>query len=293
MRIVKKKNWETVENMNGIDVSQWQGYIDFEAVRGAGIELVYIKASEGMDFVDPFFYRNYANAKNAGLLVGFYHYLTARDLSQARQEAYHFVSVVEGLVNEGRLVMDIEDIGGLDREEVNEIAQTFLQGVEEFSNRLPAIYADDVMASELLAPELTRYPLWIAQYDVEEPDRNNQWGNWAGWQYTDMGRVAGIQGNVDRDIFTEEILEEESGRVRKSPEGLEEIDRVQRFPEGPEERTGEGEETFRIYRIQSGDTLSGIARRFGTTVERLTEINGIKMPNLIYEGQLLKIPANS
>lgn len=264
--------------MNGIDVSQWQGYIDFEAVRGAGIELVYIKASEGTDFVDPFFYRNYANAKNAGLPVGFYHYLTAGDASQARQEAYHFVSVVEGLVNEGKLVMDIEDIGGLDREEVNEIAQAFLQGVEEFSNKIPAIYADDVTAAELLAAELTRYPLWIAQYDVEEPDRDNPWGNWAGWQYTDMGRVAGIQGNVDRDIFTEEILEPETGRVEKSGEPIREQER---------------EQAFRIYRIQNGDTLSGIARRYGTTVEALAEINGIKMPNLIYEGQLLKIPANS
>lgn len=60
--------------MEGIDVSQWQGYIDFEAVERAGIRLVYIKASEGGSLVDPFFYRNYANAKNAGLSVGFYHY---------------------------------------------------------------------------------------------------------------------------------------------------------------------------------------------------------------------------
>lgn len=275
-RIVKKRG--VYVTMNGIDVSQWQGYIDFEAVRGAGIELVYIKASEGTDFVDPFFYRNYANAKNAGLPVGFYHYLTAGDASQARQEAYHFVSVVEGLVNEGKLVMDIEDIGGMDREEVNEIAQAFLQGVEEFSNKIPAIYADDVTAAELLAPELTRYPLWIAQYDVEEPDQDKPGESWAGWQYTDMGRVAGVQGNVDRDIFTEEILEPETGRVEKSGEPIREQER---------------EQAFRIYRIQNGDTLSGIARRYGTTVEALAEINGIKMPNLIYEGQLLKIPANS
>lgn len=264
--------------MNGIDVSQWQGYIDFDAVKRAGIELVYIKASEGTDFVDPFFYRNYANAKNAGLLVGFYHYLTARNAAEARQEAYHFVSVTEGLVNDGKMVMDIEDIEGLDREEVNAIARTFLESVEEFSGRSAAIYADNYTASEVLAPELSVYPLWIAQYDVEEPDMDNAWGNWAGWQYTDLGRVAGIQGNVDRDIFTEEILEEGVGQVQK---------------QGEAPTDGRKEVTYTVYRIQNGDTLYAIADRYGTTAEALAAENRIQNPNLIYAGQLLKIPIDS
>ena len=57
--------------MNGIDVSQWQGMIDFAAVKDAGIDLVYLKASEGARMKDPFFYRNYANAKAAGCLLDF------------------------------------------------------------------------------------------------------------------------------------------------------------------------------------------------------------------------------
>lgn len=264
--------------MKGIDVSQWQGYIDFEAVKRAGIELVYIKASEGTDFVDPFFYRNYANAKNAGIPVGFYHYLTAQNTVQARQEAYHFVSVTEGLVNDGRMVMDMEDIEGLDREEVNQIARTFLRSVEEFSGRSAAIYVDDDTASGILEEGLTLYPLWIAQYDVEEPTRNIPWESWAGWQYTDLGRVAGIQGNVDRDIFTEEMLEEENGQV-------------QRLGERPTE--GNEVHSYRIYRIQNGDTLYAIAGRFGTTVDALVRENKIKNPGLIYAGQLLKVLGDS
>lgn len=264
--------------MNGIDVSQWQGYIDFEAVKRAGIGLVYIKASEGTDFVDPFFYRNYANATNAGIPVGFYHYLTAQSVAQARQEAYHFVSVTEGLSNDGKLVMDMEDIEGLSREEVNEIARTFLAAVEEFSGRSAAIYVDDYTASQILAEDLTDYPLWIAQYHVEEPTRNIPWESWAGWQYTDLGRVAGIQGNVDRDIFAEEMLEEETRQIQR---------RGERPVDGNEVHS------YSIYRIQNGDTLYAIAGRYGTTVDALVQENGIKNPGLIYAGQLLKIPGDS
>ena len=61
----------------GIDVSDWQGYIDYRQVREAGIEVVYIKASQGSDFKDPYFDINYENAKANGLKVGFYHFMTA------------------------------------------------------------------------------------------------------------------------------------------------------------------------------------------------------------------------
>lgn len=261
--------------MNGIDVSQWQGYIDFEAVKRAGVELVYIKASEGTNLVDPFFFRNYANASRAGLLVGFYHYLTARSREEADAEAYHFVETVKGLVNNARLVMDIEDIAGLSREEVNRIASAFLQAVQEYSGKTPAVYAGADNAAQVLGEQFAVYPLWIAEYDVDEPTMDNPWETWAGWQYTDMGRVAGIQGHVDRDIFTEEILEEASERIAQS---------------GERPVYQRRERSYRIYRIRSGDTLYAIAQRYGTEVNALKLLNKIKDPNLIYAGQLLKVP---
>lgn len=315
--------------MKGIDVSQWQGYIDFEAVRQAKIVLVYMKATEGIDFVDPFFYRNYAGARNAGLPVGFYHYLTARSASAARQEAYHFVTAVNGLIPAGKMVMDIEDLSGLTKMEINEIARAFLQGVEEFSNKTPAIYADAGNAANVLEEDLAVYPLWIAQYGVETPDTNNPWGTWAGWQYTDLGRVAGIQGNVDRDIFTEEILEETVNPVIRQGErpafGYTDI----AYTVQPGDTLGEiaekyhvsvaelqtqnqisqpdfllpGEilniriwddrkqaDTYLLYRVRSGDTLYAIASRYGTTAEQLAKVNGIINPSLIYAGQVIKIP---
>lgn len=196
--------------MNGIDVSQWQGLIDFEAVAKAGIDIVYVKATQGTAFVDPYLYRNYREAQSAGLLTGFYHYLTAQNPRMARQEAYHFVTTIEGLFSDARLVMDLEDIRGMNREQVNEVALTFLQSVERYSNRSVAVYADAFNASRVLDRSLAVYPLWIAQYDVRFPNLNNPWGTWAGWQYTSQGRVPGISGNVDRSIFRREILQAES-----------------------------------------------------------------------------------
>lgn len=263
------------EEMNGIDVSQWQGDIDFEAVRRANVELVYIKASEGTDWVDPFFFRNYAGADRAGLPVGFYHYLTAQNEKEAKAEAHHFVSTVEGLVNDARLVMDIEDIRGLTDEEVNQIAGAFLQDVQEYTGKLPAIYAGADNAAQILGEEFAMYPLWIAEYDVPRPTMENVWETWAGWQYTDMGRVAGIQEHVDRDIFTEEMLEQEREPIRIESKPF-------FYPMKSE--------NYYIYRIKRGDTLFSIAKKLGIEEKRIELFNRIKEPNLIYAGQKLKIP---
>lgn len=200
--------------MNGIDVSKWQGAIDFAAVKCAGIELAYLKASEGMNKRDPYFYRNYANVTAVGLPVGFYHYLTAKNEADARAEAYHFIEMTEGLVNDARLVMAMEDVAGLSRAQVHAVAEAFLRAVIEYSGKSPAIYVGADTA-RLFDERFAAYPLWIAQYDVEEPDMDNVWETWAGWQYTDRGRVAGIQVWVDRNVFRETMLEEVRTAIRR------------------------------------------------------------------------------
>ena len=112
---------------NGIDVSEYQGNINFQSVRNAGIDIVYIRSSEGTNFVDPYFRQNYNRAKEAGLKVGFYHYVTARSTQQAIQEADFFASVINGTSPDCLLAMDFEYFGGLSNSEVNSISRTFLQ----------------------------------------------------------------------------------------------------------------------------------------------------------------------
>ncbi|MDE5965956.1 MAG: glycoside hydrolase [Lachnospiraceae bacterium] len=197
----------------GIDVSEWQGRIDFSKVRSAGIRIVYIKATEGTGYTDPEFERNYRDARREGFFIGFYHFLTARSLAEAENEARFFADRIRGKDQHARPVMDFEEFGDLDRDEIRAIALRFLTVLEEETGHHPAIYSDASNAKDRFDDDrLREYPLWIADYGVSRPDMENPWRSWSGWQYTDRGRIAGISGEVDRDYFRRAILLEESER---------------------------------------------------------------------------------
>ncbi len=254
----------------GIDVSEWQGEIDWQRVKDAGIEIAYIRSSAGSAYRDPRFAENYAGAKENGIKVGFYHYVTARNTDQARQQAEFFVNIIGSTTPECRLAMDFESFGSLTVAQINEISEVFLQTVQERSGRQVCIYSDASNARSVFDERLTKYPLWVADYYVENPEPNGKWNVWAGFQFTDVGRVDGINGNVDRDIFTDLLLEDET--VPNVPDGT------------PHENGAEIS-----YTVRRGDTLWAIARRYGTTVSEIVGINKIVNPNLIYVGEVLKI----
>ena len=153
----------------GIDVSSWQGNIDFSRVRNAGIEIVYIKSSEGTNYIDPYFERNYQNAKSNGLKVGFYHYVNARNTEQARNEANFFARVISGKQPDCKLAMDFESFGNLSTSEINEISKVFLETLQNATNKEVLIYSNSYSARTIFSSELAIYPLWVANYGVSEP----------------------------------------------------------------------------------------------------------------------------
>lgn len=258
----------------GIDVSGWQGNINYAEVKNSGIEIVYMKSSEGRSFVDPYFNQNYTNAKANGLKVGFYHYLVARSNEEAIEEARFFVSVISGKEPDCRLAMDFESFGNLSVEEINQIGITFMTAVQNLSGKEVIIYSNTNDARNIFSGELTNYPLWVAQYEVREPTPNGKWSTWAGWQYTSTGEVAGISGHVDRNKFTEQVLLNTSGTIP--------------LPNNSDKPVAGGTTTITV---QRGDTLSRIALEYNTTVARLVELNNIANPNLIYTGQTLIVPS--
>lgn len=260
---------------DGIDVSSWQGNIDFSQVKASGIEIVYIKSSEGFRSVDSYFEQNYINAKNAGLKVGFYHYVTARSVEDAVRQANFFVSTISGKNPDCKLAMDFESFGSLNREEINQIALTFMQTVQNASGKDVIIYSDEYNANNTFNSSLATYPLWVAQYEVSEPTVRNHWSNWAGWQYTDKGEIPGISSYVDRDKFTNEVFLSDASEVPNVP------------TENPDENEG-----YTTITIRYGDTLSELAIEYNTTVERLVELNNIANPNLIYAGATLIVPTS-
>ncbi len=311
------------EQYQGIDVSEWQGAIDFSAVKQSGIETVYLRSTIGADGVDTRFEENYQSARAAGLKVGFYHYLTARTEEQAQQQAHFFVQTVSGKEADLRLAMDFESFGGLGRQQINVIARTFLTKVEQLSGHTPVVYSDASNAGDLWDSALSRYPLWVAEWGVEQPSDSPVWDTWVGFQYSDEGSIPGISGRVDLDVFTDGIFlgEEESLPPRVEPmtvtvrrgdtlwgiarrygttvsrlaalNGLRNPDliypgQVIKLTETPS--SGEMENTGRTVTVRRGDTLWGIARRYGTTVSRLAALNGLRNPDLIYPGQNIRLP---
>ena len=266
---------------DGIDVSQWQGNINFEAVSQSGIEVVYIKSSEGYS-VDPYFETNYKKATDAGLKVGVYHYVTATTVEEAQSEAAFFVSNLEGKTIDCRLAMDFEYFGNLSRNQINEIGLAFLQTVESLSGKEVVVYSDTSNAINIWDETIAQYPLWVAEYGVESPQANGTWLDWVGFQYSDTGIISGIDGSsVDLDYFTDGIfLSDVSTPVSSVPE--------EQKPSNPSESST----LVTTYTVQSGDTLSEIAARYGTTVNELMSLNGISNPNLIYPGEVLRIRGN-
>lgn len=259
------------EQRRGIDVSMWQEDIDFEEVAESGVDTVYIRSSLGCDYTDPYFEQNYERARAAGLNVGFYHYVTARTVSQAEYQAHFFVNTIQGKEFQCRLAMDFEDLTTLSAAEANEIGLAFIRKVEDLSGKGTVVYSDAYNAGAVFGGGLTEYPLWIAEYGVSEPSSAVNWDSWAGWQYSDMGNVAGISGPVDLDLYTDAMFLEEPGSV-PVPVPM------------PEPSVSVVE-----YTVKSGDTLWGIAEMYRTSVSAIVSENGIANPNLIYPGEVLRI----
>lgn len=258
----------------GIDVSEWQGDINFQKVKEDGIKIVYIRAGQGFSYKDEKFERNYEKAKKYNLKVGVYHYVTAKNEEEAKRQAKFFISLISGKKIDCKLAMDFEYFPNISKSEVNKIALAFLEEVEQLSGKKAIVYSDAYNADNTFEGKVTKYPLWIAEYGVENPQNNGNWKYWEGFQYTDKGKVSGIEGNVDRNKFTENIL-------------LEDVIEVPSV----EKPKHTGEDPF-IYRIKRGDTLSELAQKYNTTVRHLVYLNDIKNPNLIYAGEKIIISYN-
>lgn len=256
----------------GIDISEFQGEIDFEEVRRSGIEAVYIRVGAG-EYTDEYFAENYERTKAAGLKIGFYHYVTARSVDEGRRQARFFASLAAGREPDMRLAMDFEYFGSLSVSQINAISEAYLDELTALTKREAVIYSDLSNARNIFSRALAeKYPLWAAQYGADEPSANGKWREWVGFQYTDEGRVGGIYGNVDRNVFTEGIFLSDSGR----------IDGEKRTSVRARTRT------LAVY-VRAGDTLWAIAREYGTTVEAIARENRIVDPNRIFAGERLRI----
>ncbi len=194
------------DNAKGIDVSHWQGTIDWKRVRSSGQQFVFIKATEGKSYRDKQFLTNVNGARAVGLLVGAYHFVNAVNVADAKLEAAHFVGRLQEAGGVARFdlppVMDYENNpANLSKSAMNAVALAFLQEVERLGGRKPIIYTGNAFAQNFTSL-LSGYDLWIARYsNTRVPDDAPAWKQWDFWQYTDSGQVGGISGGVDLNVY--------------------------------------------------------------------------------------------
>lgn len=187
-------------NIKGIDVSEWQGNIDFDKVKKAGYSYVIIRAGFGryINQKDPYFEQNYTRAKKAGLNVGVYWYSYATSEADAANEAAVCMEVIKGKKFEYPIYFDLEEQAQFakGRAFCDSITRTFCDKLEKAGYFAGLYISRSPLQQYISADVAKRYALWIAEYS----SKCNYNGSYGMWQYSSEGRVNGISGTVDMDI---------------------------------------------------------------------------------------------
>ncbi len=191
----------------GIDVSRYQGTINWTSVRNAGIQFAFIKSTEGGLHLDPRFHENWAGARAAGVPRGAYHFVFW--CRSAEEQAAWFRANVPADPDALPPVLDVEWNGhsrlcpvNLPRAQAQEKIRIMLRAMEEHTGKRPIIYTDINFHRDVFegTTEFNTYPFWLRSVAAEPQERYVN-RRWTFWQYTATGRVPGIRGNVDRNVF--------------------------------------------------------------------------------------------
>ena len=189
--------------IHGIDISHHQGNVNWGRLRNALIEkspvrFVFMKSTEGDSHVDKNFRSNFTNAKEAGLIRGVYHFWSNH--SSPRRQAYFFIAMTPLESGDLPPVLDIETKPtDISTEEFQQNILTWLHIVEDKFHVKPIIYTYYKFKDQYLSDfRFDDYPYWIAHYYV---DKMEYPGKWLFWQHTDAGKLPGIKGYVDLNIF--------------------------------------------------------------------------------------------
>ncbi len=201
--------------LDGIDVSQFQGEIDWQAVRASGIVFAFARALEGESIHDSRFAANWQGMKDAGVVRGAYDFYVAADPPEAQVENFAGLVTLEP----GDLVpmVDIEQgsVGSAAPPDLVADFHRYLQLMESHYGAKPIIYTDPSFWNEHMDDSFGDYPLWVAEYGVDSPSLPRGWNDWVLWQHSESGSVPGIDGAVDLDVFNGGLEELARYRMRE------------------------------------------------------------------------------
>lgn len=267
--------------IKGIDVSKWNGVIDWGKVKNSGVDFVMIREGYGKKSptqVDKKFRENITQAQNYGINCGVYHYGYADSTKDAQDEAEFCLENIQNLKLEYPVVFDFEDKETLklSTRQRTDICMAFLSEIEK-NGYYAMIYANKSwLENYLYATEiLAKYDLWLAQWGPENPSYN------CGiWQYSETGRIDGINGNVDLNFAYKDypfVMKRDglNGFKRSNP--------ISTNNAGPQ---------YFEYTVQKGDTLWDLAKKYlgnGARCKEIKELNFLSS-DTIYVGKTIKIP---
>ena len=189
--------------IKGIDISHWNGNIDFDKVRAAGIEFVIIKAggSDRRFYIDPMFKTNYEKAKAAGLMVGAYYFVGKKFYGDVAgiEDAKRFIKILDGLKFEYPVFVDVETTDARYKELATDATIAFCSTMEA-AGYFVGIYASDISGfkEKLNHDRLMQYVHWVARYGKKPTNCIDGFIH----QYSSKGAVDGISGSVDLDVAT-------------------------------------------------------------------------------------------
>lgn len=255
--------------LKGIDVSAWQGEIDWKKVKGDGVDAVILKAGGSDDgfYTDSKFESNYKGAKEVGLKVGAYYFVGNKFVTRADGEAdaLRFINIIKGKQFDLPVYVDVEATSPSDKDGATNATSAFCIYMEQ-KGYFVGIYASEVSGfrDRLDDAKLKSFVHWVACYGSEKPDIP-----YVGWQYSSSGKISGIDGNVDMDEFkdlSETIIQNglngyEKGEKQPQKEYTIETSNLPVLHEGC---TGEA---VKVWQSILGVTIDG---SFGSATDRAT-----------------------
>jgi lysozyme len=325
-----------------IDVSTWNGNIDWDKVYKSGVRYAMIRSSFGIENpnqVDNKFVRNITNAQRAGVKCGIYHYSYAKSAAEAKKEAEFCLKTIKGYKIDLPVAFDIEDSSqtNLGKDTLTSIVIAFCDRIKS-AGYTPMLYCNPNWLNNYLHKNklLGKYDLWLAHWGVSAPSYNC-----AIWQYSENGSVPGISGSVDMNWIYKDYTSTKPATTKPvtKPSSVKKTDYSVKVTAqaGLNVRKGAGtnyniitalkcgtvvsvskvsgnwgyvgkyggwiclDYTAKVgttstvksdkvyYTVKSGDTLSYIAYRYNTTVDKLVSLNNIKNRDLIYVGQKIRV----
>lgn len=195
-------NIPTMYTVHGIDISRYQQKINWTKLKavdheGVSVSFIYIKATEGLDALDPMFAANWKESKDAGFLRGAYHYFKPK--KSGKEQAKFFLKNVQHVPGDLPPVIDVEERGKMPLKQFHSNLKSMITAIEEEVGVKPVIYTSLRFYQDFIKPKFPDYPCWIANYHHPKLLFTDE--KWTLWQHSDKGKIDGITGRVDFNTF--------------------------------------------------------------------------------------------